>query len=110
MAENVIEFTDNGFESDVIKAGTPVLVDFWAEWCGPCKMIGPIVEEIANEYAGRIKVGKMNVDLNPVVPPQYGIRSIPSLLLFKDGAVSDQIVGAVPKNNITEVLDRVLAN
>ena len=110
MAENVIEFTDNGFESDVIKAGTPVLVDFWAEWCGPCKMIGPIVEEIANEYAGRIKVGKMNVDLNPVVPPQFGIRSIPSLLIFKDGAVSDQIVGAVPKNNITEVLDRVLAN
>ncbi|MCS5609770.1 MAG: thioredoxin TrxA [Candidatus Poribacteria bacterium] len=108
MAENVIEFTDNGFESDVIKAGTPVLVDFWAEWCGPCKMIGPIVEEIANEYAGRIKVGKMNVDLNPVVPPQYGIRSIPSLLIFKDGAVSDQIVGAVPKNNITEVLDKVL--
>ena len=110
MAENVIEFTDNGFESDVIKAGTPVLVDFWAEWCGPCKMIGPIVEEIANEYAGRIKVGKMNIDLNPVVPPQFGIRSIPSLLIFKDGAVSDQIVGAVPKNNITEVLDRVLAN
>ena len=108
MAENVIEFTDNGFESDVIKAGTPVLVDFWAEWCGPCKMIGPIVEEIANEYAGRIKVGKMNVDLNPVVPPQYGIRSIPSLLIFKNGAVSDQIVGAVPKNNITEVLDKVL--
>ena len=110
MAENVIEFTDNDFESDVIKAGTPVLVDFWAEWCGPCKMIGPIVEEIANEYAGRIKVGKMNVDLNPVVPPQYGIRSIPSLLIFKDGAVSDQIVGAVPKNNITEILDKVLAH
>ena len=110
MAENVIEFTDNDFESDVIKAGTPVLVDFWAEWCGPCKMIGPIVQEIASEYAGRIKVGKMNVDNNPVIPPQYGIRSIPSLLIFKDGAVSDQIVGAVPKNNITEVLDRVLAN
>ena len=110
MAENVIEFTDNDFESDVLKAGTPVLVDFWAEWCGPCKMIGPIVEEIANEYAGRIKVGKMNVDLNPVVPPQYGIRSIPSLLIFKGGAVSDQIVGAVPKNNITEVLDKVLGN
>ena len=110
MAENVIEFTDNGFESDVIKAGTPVLVDFWAEWCGPCKMIGPIVQEIASEYAGRIKVGKMNVDLNPVIPPKYGIRSIPSLLIFKDGAVSDQIVGAVPKNNITEVLDKVLAH
>ena len=110
MAENVIEFTDDGFESDVLTSDSPVLVDFWAEWCGPCKMIGPIVEEIANEYAGRIKVGKMNVDLNPVVPPQYGIRSIPSLLIFKDGAVSDQIVGAVPKNNITEVLDKVLAH
>ena len=110
MALNVVEFTDDGFDSDVLASDTPVLVDFWAEWCGPCRMIGPIVEEIANEYAGRIKVGKMNVDLNPVVPPQFGIRSIPSLLIFKDGAVSDQIVGAVPKNNITEVLDKVLAN
>ena len=109
MALNVVEFTDDGFDSDVLASDTPVLVDFWAEWCGPCRMIGPIVEEIANEYAGRIKVGKMNVDLNPVVPPQFGIRSIPSLLIFKDGAVSDQIVGAVPKKNITEVLDKVLA-
>ena len=110
MALNVVEFTDDGFDSDVLASDTPVLVDFWAEWCGPCRMIGPIVEEIANEYAGRIKVGKMNVDVNPVVPPQFGIRSIPSLLIFKDGAVSDQIVGAVPKKNITEVLDKVLAN
>jgi thioredoxin 1 len=110
MALNVVEFTDDGFDSDVLASDTPVLVDFWAEWCGPCRMIGPIVEEIANEYTGRIKVGKMNVDLNPVVPPQFGIRSIPSLLIFKDGAVSDQIVGAVPKKNITEVLDKVLAN
>ena len=110
MALNVVEVTDDGFDSDVLASDTPVLVDFWAEWCGPCRMIGPIVEEIANEYAGRIKVGKMNVDLNPVVPPQFGIRSIPSLLIFKDGAVSDQIVGAVPKKNITKVLDKVLAN
>ena len=110
MAENILEFTDAEFESDVLSSETPVLVDFWAEWCGPCRTIGPIVEEIANEYSGRIKVGKMNVDHNPEVPPKYGIRSIPSLLVFKDGAVSDQIVGAVPKTNITSVLDRILAN
>ncbi|MBH31507.1 MAG: thioredoxin [Candidatus Marinimicrobia bacterium] len=110
MAENVVEFTDAEFDSDVLSSETPVLVDFWAEWCGPCRMIGPIVEEIATEYAGRVKVGKMNVDQNPEVPPKYGIRSIPSLLMFKDGAVSDQIVGAVPKNNITSVLDKLLAN
>ena len=102
--------TDENFETEVLKAAKPTVVDFWAEWCGPCKMIGPIVEEIASEYSGRVKVGKMNVDNNPVIPPQYGIRSIPSLLIFKDGAVSDQIVGAVPKNNITEVLNRVLEN
>ena len=110
MAENILEFTDAEFDTDVLSSETPVLVDFWAEWCGPCRTIGPIVEEIANEYSGRIKVGKMNVDHNTEVPPKYGIRSIPSLLVFKDGAVSDQIVGAVPKNNITSVLDRILAN
>ena len=110
MAENILNVNDDSFDEDVLNSDTPVLIDYWAEWCGPCRMIGPIVEEIANEYAGRIKVGKMNVDLNPVVPPQFGIRSIPSLLIFKDGAVSDQIVGAVPKKNITEVLDKVLAN
>ena len=110
MAENILEFTDAEFDSDVLSSETPVLVDFWAEWCGPCRTIGPIVEEIANEYSGRIKVGKMNVDHNPEVPPKYGIRSIPSLLIFKDGAVSDQIVGAVPKNNIISVIDRILAN
>ena len=110
MAENILEFTDAEFDTDVLSSETPVLVDFWAEWCGPCRTIGPIVEEIANEYSGRIKVGKMNVDHNPEVPPKYGIRSIPSLLVFKDGAVSDQIVGTVPKNNITSVLDRILAN
>ena len=109
MAEP-IEANDDTWQHIVLDSETPVMVDFWAEWCGPCRMIGPIVEEIANEYSGRIKVGKMNVDHNPEVPPKYGIRSIPSLLVFKDGAVSDQIVGAVPKNNITSVLDRILAN
>lgn len=110
MADHVAEFTDDVFESEVISSDIPVLVDFWAEWCGPCRVIGPLVEEIAGEYAGRVKVGKMNVDHNPVIPGKYGIRSIPSLLVFKGGAVSDQIVGAVPKHNITEVLDNVLAN
>ena len=110
MSDSTTTLTAGTFDEVVSSSEKPILVDFWAEWCGPCKMIGPIVQEIASEYAGRIKVGKMNVDNNPVIPPQYGIRSIPSLLIFKDGAVSDQIVGAVPKNNITEVLDRVLTN
>ena len=108
MAENLIEFTDDNFDTEVLKSELPVLVDFWAEWCGPCKMIGPIVEEIANDYAGKVKVGKVNVDFNNQVAMQYGIRGIPALLVFKDGAVANQIVGAVPKNNITQILDEVI--
>ena len=108
MAENLIEFTDDNFDTEVLKSNLPVLVDFWAEWCGPCKMIGPIVEEIAGDYAGKVKVGKVNVDLNNQVATQYGIRGIPALLVFKGGAVANQIVGAVPKNNITEILDEVI--
>ncbi len=108
MAENLIEFTDDNFDTEVLKSNLPVLVDFWAEWCGPCKMIAPIVEEIAGDYAGKVKVGKVNVDFNNQVAMQYGIRGIPALLVFKGGAVANQIVGAVPKNNITEILDEVI--
>ena len=108
MAENLIEFTDDNFDAEVIKSDLPVLVDFWAEWCGPCKMIAPIVEEIAGDYAGKVKVGKVNVDFNNQVAMQYGIRGIPALLVFKGGAVANQIVGAVPKNNITQILDEVI--
>jgi len=108
MAENLIEFTDDNFDTEVLKSNLPVLVDFWAEWCGPCKMIGPIVEEIADDYAGKVKVGKVNVDFNNQVAMQYGIRGIPALLVFKGGAVANQIVGAVPKNNITQILDEVI--
>jgi len=97
MAENLIEFTDDNFDTEVLKSDLPVLVDFWAEWCGPCKMITPIIEEISSDYAGKIKVGKVNVDFNNQVAMQYGIRGIPALLVFKDGAVANQIVGAVPK-------------
>ena len=108
MTENLIEFTDDNFDTEVMKSNLPVLVDFWAEWCGPCKMIAPIVEEIAGDYAGKVKVGKVNVDFNNQVAMQYGIRGIPALLVFKGGAVANQIVGAVPKNNITQILDEVI--
>jgi len=108
MAEKLIEFTDDNFDTEVLKSNLPVLVDFWAEWCGPCKMIAPIVEEIAGDYAGKVKVGKVNVDFNNQVVMQYGIRGIPALLVFKGGSVANQIVGAVPKNNITQILDEVI--
>ena len=108
MAENLIEFTDDNFDTEVLKSDLPVLVDFWAEWCGPCKMIAPIVEEIAGDYAGKVKVGKVNVDFNNQVAMQYGIRGIPALLVFKGGSVANQIVGAVPKNDITQILDEVI--
>ncbi|HKK25689.1 MAG TPA: thioredoxin [Gracilimonas sp.] len=104
-----IEFTDSNFEDEVLNSDKPVLVDFWAEWCGPCRMIGPIVEEMAEEYDGKAKIGKVDVDSNSEVSVKYGIRSIPSLLIFKDGEVVDQIVGAVPKSHLTKQLEAQLA-
>src|SRR2546430_16606191 len=93
----VQEVNDKNFEIEVLKSDLPVLIDFWAPWCGPCKQIAPVVDELAKEYAGRLKIVKMNVDDNPQTPSKYGVRGIPNLILFKNGQVRDQIVGAVPK-------------
>jgi thioredoxin 1 len=108
MADNVIEFNDQNFDSDVLKAETPVLVDFWAVWCGPCKAIAPIVEEIANDFSGKVKVGKMDVDSNNQVAMRYGIRSIPTLLLFNNGEVVDQVIGNVGKDSIESMISKTL--
>lgn len=103
-----IELTDSSFDNEVLNADEPVLVDFWAEWCGPCRMVGPIVEELAQEYEGKAKIGKVDVDNNPEISMKYGIRSIPSLLIFKGGEVVDQIVGAVPKSQLKKQLEAQL--
>lgn len=103
-----IEVTDSNFQNEVLKADKLVLVDFWAEWCAPCRMIAPIVEELAGEYDGKLKVGKVDVDANQQVSMQFGIRSIPTLLLFKGGKVVEQIVGAVPKRALTEKITKHL--
>jgi thioredoxin 1 len=105
VSDNILHLTDDSFEQDVIKSSDPVLVDYWAEWCGPCKMIAPILEEIASEYDGRIKVAKLNIDDNPQTPPKYGIRGIPTLMLFKDGNVEATKVGALSKSQLTAFID-----
>lgn len=105
---NVNEFSDDNFESQVINSDLPVLVDFWAPWCGPCRIIAPVVEELSESLAGKLKVGKLNVDDNQQVSMKFGIRSIPTLLVFKDGEVAEQIIGAVPKTEIERVVAKVM--
>jgi thioredoxin 1 len=105
---NVAEVSDGSFDQEVLQSEVPVLIDFWAPWCGPCKAISPVVEELAGEYQGRLKVLKMNVDDNPQTPSRYGVRGIPNLIVFKGGQVSDQIVGAVPKGHLVKAIDRAL--
>src|SRR6266705_6010257 len=103
----IVTLTQDNFEAEALKSGTPVLVDFWAEWCGPCKMVAPILDELAGEYDGRVKIGKVNVDDSQALATEYGIRAIPTLLLFKDGQVADQILGLRSKRDFKSKLDRV---
>lgn len=105
MSDNIVHLSDDSFETDVLQADGPVLVDYWAEWCGPCKMIAPILEEIANEYDGRVTVAKLNIDDNSGTPPKYGIRGIPTLMLFKGGQVEATKVGALSKSQLTAFID-----
>ncbi|HZR80856.1 MAG TPA: thioredoxin [Candidatus Binatia bacterium] len=105
----VQEVTDSSFDGEVLQSKTPVLIDFWAPWCGPCRAIGPVVEQLAGEYAGKLKVVKMNVDDNPQTPSKYGVRGIPNLIVFKDGKVHEQIIGAVPKARLTQAIDSAVA-
>jgi thioredoxin 1 len=107
MADEII-LTENNFDEEVLNSDTPVLVDFWAEWCGPCKMVGPTIEELAKEYKGRAKVGKVNVDQNPGIAEKYGIRGIPTLILFSKGEVAEQLVGVQSKEKMVEIIDKNL--
>ncbi len=105
VSSEIVHVTDDTFEDEVLKSNTPVLVDYWAEWCGPCKMIAPILDEVVGEYQGRLKVCKLNIDENPATPPKFGIRGIPTLMLFKDGSVEATKVGALSKSQLTAFLD-----
>ena len=108
MNDKIVQLTDDSFEADVLKASGLVLVDFWAEWCGPCKMIAPVLDDIAVEYDGKVTVGKLNIDQNSDTPPKYGVRGIPTLLLFKNGEIADTKVGALSKTQLKEFLDKNL--
>ena len=105
MSDLIRSITDHSFDHDVLKSEKPVLIDYWAEWCGPCKMIAPVLEEIAKEYSGRLTVAKLNIDENPVTPPRYGIRGIPTLMLFKNGNVEATKVGAVSKSQLSAFIE-----
>ena len=108
MSDAILTITDNKFESEVLNAGQPTLVDFWAEWCGPCRALTPVIDEIANDYAGKLQVAKLNIDENPGTPGKYAVRAIPTLLLFKNGEVAEQLVGLVTKAKLDEVLEKHL--
>lgn len=108
MSENIINVSDSNFDSIILKSDMPALVDFWASWCAPCKAIAPVVDEMAAQYSGKVRVAKMNVDDNPATPGKYGVRGIPTLILFKNGKIVDQLVGAVPKGQIKELIDKAL--
>ncbi|MGD2074133.1 MAG: thioredoxin TrxA [Gammaproteobacteria bacterium] len=105
MSDNIVYLTDESFQTEVLDSNEPVLVDYWAEWCGPCKMIAPILTEIADEYQGKVKIAKLNIDENPQTPPRYGIRGIPTLMLFKNGNVEATKVGALSKSQLTAFID-----
>ena len=108
MSGDIVYVTDDSFEQDVLQSEIPVLVDYWAEWCGPCKMIAPILEEIVSEYTGKLKIAKLNIDENSATPPKYGIRGIPTLMIFKEGDVEATKVGALSKSQLTAFIDSVI--
>ena len=105
MGEQIVHLSDASFEQEVLQSDLPVLVDYWAEWCGPCKMIAPLLDEIATDYQGKLKVSKLNIDNNPGTPPQFGIRGIPTLMIFKNGSAAATKVGALSKGQLTEFID-----
>lgn len=108
MSENIVHISDSSFEQDVLQADGPVLVDFWAEWCGPCKMIAPVLEEIADDYAGKLKIAKLNIDENEATAPKFGIRSIPTLILFKNGNAEATKIGAMSKSELAAFIEQAI--